>query len=999
MRDSQIRSLDYWTDERDTTTLLDPSGRVIDYLNSRIKRKNTPEERVRQSYVRQLHEDYGYPLDHLALAVPISWGSEKREADIVVFSTSAAAASRDQGNIFLIVETKPPNRSEGHNQLVSYIFPTSAEGGIWTNGDSVAYYRKQDRPQQRLVEWNGIPSYGETWDSIGLYRKSQLRPPHNLKSVFRKCHNAIYKMGIDSEDVAMDMLRIILAKYQDEQNVGDFCEFRCTPAEYSAIEGRTEVSTRVKQLFSQVVRENPDVFSPAEEITAGNYEIATVVSELQQFRFLADDADQAIHDVIGEAYETYVAAHLKGARGQFFTNRMIINLMVRIVSPGERDIVLDPAVGSGGFLIAVMRFVMRTIDRSDRTVPAKRSAKQLVPQHLFGIDKSPKLAKVAKTNMILGGDGHTGVTWGDSLAPVTQIHDPQFLVRSGIGMPTVILTNPPFGATAEHKITDPEVLQHFELGHLWDQDSEEGKQASQDLNVGEGVPPEILFLERCIQWLKPGGKLGIVMARGVLDGKRSLKARRYLLRTCRVLAVVNCHPNTFQPHTGTKASLIIAQKLLDGECVPANYQIFMAISKKIGQDSVGKPIFKTDAHGKHVFFNGQQVLDHDTDEVADAYWVAQDNGALSNPFTFRTSIAAIKASGNLSLNPVRYLPAYQDSSDAVARIGDAPGWRLERLGEISNSVFNGPRFKRPYADEGAMSGCGIIRYFTGTAMTQGIGQNIKYLDYNKASATQRQQLDELKIHKGYILITDSGTLGHVIYATDFHDGALATNNLIRVIIEDEALRGYVYQFLMSDLGQHQLLKNAYGTIQDHLEPYHAADILIPIPDDRSILEAIGLTAIRSVERSEQSHGLLRQSRALFEQIVHDEIPRIDPESEPRSSPIDVGAAKRVQELLIPPEATNLRNEFDRLKEEWINERPQGSDIAEMVIHPAYQRIIGMGPNVLPLILRELEQQPGHWFWALHAISGANPVPKDSEGDLGKMTNAWLHWGREMGLIF
>ena len=993
MKEQQDQSLNYWPDERDTATRLDPSGRLVDYLNPSITRRDTPEERIRQSYVRLLHEDYGYPLDHLALAVAISWGSERREADIVIFKSKSAATSKDQGNIFLIVETKAPNRTEGHNQLVSYIFPTSAEGGVWTNGDSVAYFQRQDRPDQHLTESNGIPSFGETWDGIGLYRKSQLRSPHNLKSAFRKCHNAIYKMGIDSEDVAMDMLRIILAKYQDEQNTGDFCKFRCTPSEYSTIGGRTEVAVRVKELFALVVNANPDVFLATEEITAGDYEIATVVSELQRFRFLSEDIDDDIHDVIGEAYESYVAAHLKGARGQFFTNRMIVNLMVRIVNPSERDNVLDPAVGSGGFLIAVMRHVVRAIERSDRSNTAKRNAKQLVPQHLFGIDKAPKLVKVAKTNMILAGDGHTGITWGDSLAPVVEIDDPQFIIRSGIGMPTVILTNPPFGATAEHKITDTDILKHFDMGHTWQMDPDGNLQITERLNSTEGVPPEILFLEKCIQWLKPGGKLGIVMARGVLDGRRTLIARRYLLRTCRLLAVINCHPDTFEPHTGTKASLIIAQKWPEGEQPLVDYPVFMAISKKIGQGSVGKPIFKTDAQGKHILVNGQQVLDHDTDQIAEAYWDAQNNRPLANPFTFQKSISVIQASGNVSLNPVRYLPTYQDSSDEVARIGDAPGWRLERLGAIANAVFNGPRFKRPYADEGVTSGPGIARYFTGTAMTQGMGQNIKYLDYNKASAVQQRQLDELTILKGYILITDSGTLGRVIYATEFHDGAVATNNLIRIVIEDEALRGYVYQFLMSDLGQHQLLKNAYGTIQDHLEPYHVADVLIPVPDDQSVVEAIGLAAVRSVERSEQSHDLIGRSRALFEKVIHDETQPFDNENESEFR-VSAEVAQQVQRLLLSPGVADLQSEFNRLKEQWENGRRRGSDVAEMIMHPAYQRIIGMGPNAVPLILSELEKKPGHWFWALHAITGANPVPPDSEGNLMKMALAWLEWGRE-----
>ena len=997
MRESAFQSVEHWLDERDSATRLDSTGRIVDYLNPKVTRRDTPEERVRQSFVRQLHSDYGYPLDHIALAVPISWGSERREADIVVFGSKAAATNRDQGNAFLIVETKAPNRSEGHNQLVSYIFPTSAEGGVWTNGDTVAYFRRQDQPAQGLVEWNSVPSYGETWDGIGQYRKSQLRPPYNLKSAFRKCHNAIYKMGIDSEDVAMDMLRIVLAKYWDEQNVGDFCQFRCTPTEYSKIEGRTQVADRVRQLFSQVVHDNPDVFSSTEEITAGDYEVATVVSELQRFRFLSDDPGEDVHDVIGEAYESYVAAHLKGARGQFFTNRLIVDLMVRIVNPTERDSVLDPAVGSGGFLISVMRHVMRAIERSDRTAAARRSASQQVPQHLFGIDKSPKLVKVAKTNMILSGDGHSGVTWGDSLAPVTHINDPQFLIRCGIGIPTVILTNPPFGATAEHKITDPDILKHFDLGHVGHEDSNGNVRITERLNSTEGVPPEILFLEKCIQWLKPGGKLGIVMARGVLDGRRSLMARQYLLQNCRLLAVINCHSDTFQPYTGTKASLIIAQKKPDGEQIPVDYPVFMAIGKKIGQDSVGKPIFKTDAQGKPVLVDGQQVLDHDTAQIAEAYWGAQSNGPLNNPFTFQTTISAIRSTTNLSLNPVRYLPAYQNSSDQVTQIGETPGWRLERLGDISQGVFNGPRFKRPYADDGVTSGSGIVRYFTGTAMTQGLGQNIKYLDYNKASDQQQRQLQELSIRKGYILITDSGTLGRVIYATDFHDGAVATNNLIRVIIENEALRGYVYQFLMSALGQHQLLRNSYGTIQDHLEPYHVADVLIPIPENESILEAIGLAAIGSIERVEQSHDLFGRSRALFHQIIHDGNLTPKDEDEPEFR-VSREVEQAVQGLRLSLVEATLDREFERLNQEWMNTLPQGCDVSEMVMHPAYQRIIGMGPRAVPLVLRELERTQGHWFWALHAMTGANPVPEESEGNIQKMAVAWLDWGRGLGYI-
>src|SRR5205823_66104 len=150
---------------------------------------------------------------------------------------------------------------------------------------------------------------------------------------------------------------------------------------------------------------HPDVFGRHETITAGDREIATVVSELQDFRFLPDQDSDETYDVIGAAYEVYIGSHLKGDRGQYFTHRLIVQLLARIVDPGANDIILDPAVGSGGFLIASMRHIAAKIAASRRTPAAKQALKRGVYSHLFGIDSSPKLVKVARTNMILASDG------------------------------------------------------------------------------------------------------------------------------------------------------------------------------------------------------------------------------------------------------------------------------------------------------------------------------------------------------------------------------------------------------------------------------------------------------------------------------------------------------------------------------------------------------------------------------------------------------------------
>ena len=189
---------------------------------------------------------------------------------------------------------------------------------------------------------------------------------------------------------------------------------------------------------------------------------------------------------------------------------------------------------------------------------------------------------------------------------------------------------------------------------------------------------------------------------------------------------------------------------------------------------------------------------------------------------------------------------------------------MERLGQIAQ-VFNGPRFKRPYADKGVISGPRIVPYFTGNAVTQTRAENIKYLDLGKASPQQLAMIDKLYMRRGMLLITDSGTVGRVVYASSRLDGAVGTNNLIRVMIEDEALRGYVYQFLLSPMGQNQLKATIYGAIVDHLEPSDVREVLVPLPEDRTIIEDVGLRVIEAVRLQETAGSLdLEANRKLTE---------------------------------------------------------------------------------------------------------------------------------------
>ena len=776
--------------------------------------------------------------------------------DIAIYDTPATATRKDQGRIRLIVETKAPDQKSGQSQLKSYIFASSAEGGVWLNDKDAPLYLH--RVGKRLEEWPNIPHVDEEWDAIGKHKKHQLRTPHDLVETFKRCHNALYKVGIDSDDLAMDMVRIILAKYRDELNPGDTCEFRCTATDLKSAEGRSLVAGRVRALFEAVRDDNTSIFEEHEHITAGDREIATVVSELQDFRFVADDESDEIYDVVGAAYEVYVGSHLKGDRGQYFTHRIMVQLLVNLVDPGERDVILDPAMGSGGFLIAAMRHVTRNIMQSDRRRASKTKTIHAFRNRIFGIDKSPKLVKVARTNMVLASDGHSGLVRGDSLEPIGRL--PRGF-QPKTSPPTIILTNPPFGATSEHRITaerEPEILEQFALGHAWRRSG--GAPAQTAALSGEGVPPEYLFVERCITWVQPGGRIGIVVPRGVLDNDKALPVRMLILRDTRVLAVVNCHDDTFKPHTDAKAALLVLEKKKTESAKEDDYAIFMAISQGIGHNGVGEPIYKTDSRGDEVIVNGRQVLDHDADDIFTAWEAIQKGKKNDSDYYFK--IPRAKLTDNLNLNPVRYLPRYSAARQAALLLGEQDQWAAERLGQIAK-VYAGPRFKRPYAEKGVTSGPGILRYFTGNAITQTRGENIKYLDLNRAKPIQKKMIDKLYLTRGMILITDSGTVGRIVYVTSYHDGAIGTNNLIRIEVEDEALRGYVYQYLLSPLGQYQLKANIYGAIVDHLEVDDVENIVVPVPQDRTLLESIGLPVIKGMEYQEAAHAEIKRSWALL----------------------------------------------------------------------------------------------------------------------------------------
>lgn len=849
----------------------DAQGKIIDYLDSEVRLEPRPEEFVRQRMLKILHEDYGYPLNRIAREVPIQHGSKELtdhqgrpvRADIVVYQTAPARQRRDQGKILFIVECKSPTQDDGYNQLASYIFLTSADGGVWFNGSGTdtetAYFRRTT--ENKLIPWVGLPRPSESWDALGRRAKSELARPRDIKGLLRRCHNKLHARGAasDEEDLTLDMVRILMAKALDEMADAALPSFYCTPEEYHSPEGRAISANRVRALFNQAKEIYSGVFREEERITVDDRAICDVVGELQQFRLLSDDSISDEWDIMGHAYEEYTAVSLKRKRGQFFTNRLAVDFLVHLVNPKFNDLVLDPAGGSAGFLSGALRYVRQKLGEQAARKELARTNLNIFRQRLYMVEISHRLVKVAKTAMILHGDGHTGMTQGDALGSFDEL-DSLLLSACGKGKPTVILTNPPFAGVGDGRIIDPRVLERFECGHRWVEKN--GVYGPSSELLSEGAPPEMLFFERCLEWLAPGGRLGIVVPKSFLDTATYRPARALMFREAKLLAVTNCHKNTFQPHTGVRTSLLLIQKR-KAKDARDNPNIFMAISRAIGQDSEGVPIYARDATG-----NITDALDEDLHSIARA-WDDHNKGQLSTS-EYQFSIDASRIDGNLNINPQAYRPSLNRTIELIEALDEADEWSVLRLGEIESiQIFKGPRLKSEnliVENDGAKN-VGVEPYYTPSAVLQERKDAAKFLDTSRANPAQAATIATIRVKRGDLVVTRSGTIGRVAIITSLFDGAIVSDDLIRIRVEDEVLRLYIWAFLETEAAQHQIMRNEYGAIQQHLEPEHVRAILIPIPTDQSQLKKIADQRRKMFEAKEALIGATETSFRYISQLL------------------------------------------------------------------------------------------------------------------------------------
>lgn len=425
----------------------------------------------------------------------------------------------------------------------------------------------------------------------------------------------------------MSYSKVIFCKIEDERNIPADLDFYATSGERSNPDGQLTVKNRISRIFTRVKEKYGRIFASNEEILLAPRSLAYIVSELQKYSLLNTNID-----IKGKAYEEIVGANLRGNRGEFFTPRNVMKMVVEMINPTIYDRVLDSSCGTGGFLVNAMTYVMDSLARDFAMQIGKskdewdslemrvyqEKVKELAENRYFGFDINPDLVKATKMNMVMNNDGSGNILPTNSLLPPHEwtvdfksklaealgVELSDIRNHNTIGFFDVIVTNPPFGSKIPVK--DEIILEQFELAHIWDGKTDIGGW-TMTARLQSSVPPEILFIERCIQFLKPGGRLGIVLPDSILGSPGLGYIREWLIRNTRIVASLDLHVDTFQPRNGTQTSVLFLQKKTkeqkDQEETSgrmADYNIFMAMVEKIGHDKRGNPLFKRDKSGNEI---------------------------------------------------------------------------------------------------------------------------------------------------------------------------------------------------------------------------------------------------------------------------------------------------------------------------------------------------------------------------------------------------------------
>ncbi|WP_223068822.1 N-6 DNA methylase [Paenibacillus caui] len=574
-------------------------GKLVPYTNCLGRKKEiklTPEEVIRQLYLLVLIDDYNYPLERMELEYAVSFGREKKRADIVIFDKDKLNAP------YIMVELKKPKLKDGKEQLKSYCNATGAPIGVWSNGDSISYYHRKD--PNYFEDIPSIPNayqklsdiLEERWTIDDLVAKDKLVTERkSLKDLILEMEDEV--LANAGVDVFEELFKLIFTKLYDEMESGRnrnrHLEFR----NYGDTE--IELKNKIQRIFDQSKKKWEGVFTDDAKIMLTPSHLSVCVSSLQDVKLFNSNLD-----VVDEAFEYLINKSSKGEKGQYFTPRYVIDMCVKMLNPKEDETIIDTAAGSCGFPVHTIFHVWEQImkdeglDKSHLFTSEHKPSRctDYVQDKVFAIDFDEKAVRVGRTLNLIAGDGQTNVLhlntldyerWDEKI----DDEDWQDIYFEGWKKLKklksnknsnrdfrfdVLMANPPFAGD----IKESRILAKYELGK-----NSNGKYQSK-------VGRDILFIERNLDFLKPGGRMAIVLPQGRFNNSSDKRIREFIAEHCRILGVIGLHGNVFKPHTGTKTSVLLVQKWDNTLCPKVeDYPIFFATMQEPTKDNSGEKIY------------------------------------------------------------------------------------------------------------------------------------------------------------------------------------------------------------------------------------------------------------------------------------------------------------------------------------------------------------------------------------------------------------------------
>ena len=585
------------------------------FIYDRNKRIGKPEEIIRQLWLIKLTQEYKYPLARIEVEKSVQFGREVREksADIVLYK-------EDKITPYIIFEVKQPDAKKAEEQLKSYLSAEGAEAGVWSNGvQKFILYRPY--PKEYITTFRDIPNVHQTWDDLFEEKRTydKLQEKFDLTFIVSRLEEMVLAQA--GVNVFEEVFKLIYAKLYDEDQAKNvrpkhevsFKQYKEPKKTYTVIND---------ELFKGAIKEWPNIFNPLDKIELTPEQLQICVPFLEEVKFFGSGREEL--EIIDRAFEHLIAEVSKGQKGQYFTPRNVIKMCVKMLNPKQDEYIIDPACGSGGFLLHTMYWVWDNYLKSASDEARQRYANR----YLFGIDFDDNMRRISQALMLIAGDGRHNIFKRNSLdardwvgeqaeeartrlKPLLAKQDEENLKTYRYLNFDLLMTNPPFAG----EITDSGLLRQYEFA------KKNGKLKSK-------VERHILFIERSLDALRPGGRMAIVLPQGVFNNTNMEWIREWLFEKARILAVVGLEGNTFKlpapaKGTGTKTSVLFLQKWDEDQKPLKDYPIFMAVSKKSGKDNSGEYIFIND-RGQRIkseggIFEEKGKLDDDLDEIAEEF--------------------------------------------------------------------------------------------------------------------------------------------------------------------------------------------------------------------------------------------------------------------------------------------------------------------------------------------------------------------------------------------